>query len=310
MGWFRVYLCGIAMGIAELIPGISGGTIAFIAGIYQRLVRSIGYFNLSQMWALAQLPFGIRKPKAVLATEDAWFLLVLALGMVSAWLTMAHLISWLLDTQRILLWAGLFGLVFGSIIMMLGRYEERPAAAIPIAAGGFLLGFALSSLQLPSIAASPLMIIAMGGIAACAWVLPGISGSFLLLITGLYQPLINALTDANWSFLALLAVGVVVCLPMFSTWLSRLLVTRNVETMLFLTAFMLGSLKVLWPWQLTTSYFFSPHNENLPLITEPVLPQTYAAITGENPQLLGASILAISMVMLVIWLERRKLRRA
>lgn len=306
MGLLRIYLCGIAMGMAELIPGISGGTVAFITGIYQRLVSAIGNFNISWLWSVMQLPFCKNKTATVLKAVDATFLLVLVLGMLSAWLVTAQFIQWLLAEHRILLWACLFGLMLGTIIMMIGRTSQNLSGSMPLFAGGFVLGFVLSGMQLPSLTTSPLVIIVMGGIATCAWILPGLSGSFLLLITGFYQPFINAIANGNINFLALFAVGAVICLPLFSAWLGRLLATRNAQTMMFLTAFMLGSLKALWPWQRTISYFFNAQNENLPQITEPVLPQTYAAITGEDPQLFSASILAISMVVLVILLERSR----
>ena len=128
MTWLRIYCCGFAMGVVELIPGFSGGTVAFITGIYQRLVKALGAFNLAWLKSLMQLVRGRAQRQQVLGPIDAGFLLVLVLGMFTAWLLTARLIQWLLITHKLLLWAGLFGLVFGVILTMIARHKQQRTA--------------------------------------------------------------------------------------------------------------------------------------------------------------------------------------
>ena len=308
MTWLRIYCCGFAMGVVELIPGFSGGTVAFITGIYQRLVKALGAFNLAWLKSLMQLVRGRAQRQQVLGPIDAGFLLVLVLGMFTAWLLTARLIQWLLITHKLLLWAGLFGLVFGVILTMIARHKQQhTAVSWLLAVSGFGLGLLLTSVQLPPVPANIWWIAVMGGIASCAWILPGLSGSFLLLIAGFYHPYINAIADGNWAFLAPFALGAVICLPWFSALLGRLLAARYAPTTLFLTAFLLGSLKLLWPWQRTLSYYFSPEGgAPMTMITEPILPQTYAALTGEDPQTLAVVTLMIGAAFIVVLLEGYK----
>lgn len=290
------------MGVAELVPGVSGGTIALITGIYERLLAAIGGINLTWLRLIISFIQGKASIRQVLEHIDAGFLIVLALGMGTSFLIFVELMSYLLHEHTVLLWAFFLGLLAGTAYMLsiqAGRVAKGDTVIILI---GVVIGLSISRLSV-DITPNPWMIVAAGGIASCAWILPAISGSFILLALGLYQDVIEALVARDFAFLALFSTGVILGLPAFSRTLSRLLEQRRPQVSWFLIAFILSSLHQLWPWQQTSSYYDVSGGQ---LIGQPVLPSTYLELTGESPMLFGVLVLVSLGVAIVVILERKR----
>ena len=249
MKYLWLYLKGIAMGSADVVPGVSGGTIAFITGIYTELLDSIKSVNINALVILFK-----QGPKAAWQAVNGTFLLVLLLGILSAILTLAKVIHYLLDEHAILLWAFFFGLILASSLHMgkqIKQWDKGTFAALLI--GAVCAGF-ISIASPTSIEASYLNIFIAGSIAICAMILPGISGSFILLLMGLYAPVLAAVKGLQLDIMMVFALGAILGLMLFARLLSWLL--HHYQDLMFslLTGFMLGALLKVWPWKETISY--------------------------------------------------------
>ncbi len=234
------------MGAADVVPGVSGGTIALIVGIYEPLVGTV-HTAASALGHL--LRFDVSEATAALRRIDWWFIGPLFVGLIAAVLTLARLIEVVLEDYPIGTSAFFFGLVAGSIPLAWG-YVRRPAGmhfllAAMAAAGTFvLLGFRGDAVSDPSLA----VVFGSGAIAICAMILPGISGSLILLMLGMYDRVIEALNGRELGVIATFAAGAVIGLALFSTLLDYLLRRYHDLVMAALVGLMLGSLRVLWPW--------------------------------------------------------------
>ncbi len=231
---------GMLMGIAEVVPGVSGGTIAFITGIYHDLVKSLASFGPESL-AL------VTRPRAFALHHNLRFLLTLAAGMALGIVLFARLVNYLIDHHQALVWA-----FFGGVILMsvwLIGHVRAPRALLLWAPFGLLGGLAL--LWLPQAAATPstLAILLASSVAVCAWLLPAVSGSYVLLALGLYAPVIAAVAEGQISVLATVAAGCALGLMLFARLLAWLLRQYAEPLLSFLTGFMLGSALKLWPWQ-------------------------------------------------------------
>jgi putative membrane protein len=280
--WLALVLRGMAMGIAELVPGISGGTIAFITGIYDELLATLARLrvgSLPQLWRDG--------PRAFWTNHNGGFLLALALGMALAVVSFARLLGHLLDHVPVLVWAFFFGLIAASVVQI-GR-RRRLAVLLGFGLVGVLLGLALLTLGHRD-GGAPLWLVFVGGMAAIsAWLLPAVSGSFLLLVLGLYEPVLRAFNAGEWLVPLTLAFGCLVGLLAFSRLLHWLMRRVREPLLALLTGFMAGSLATLWPWR---------HDGAL------LTPEAYTAATG-NPGLLGPALAAGAMGVLVLWLLSR-----
>ena len=246
MKWpWSVTAKGFAMGMADLVPGVSGGTIALIAGIYDTLLNSLSALSGAGLQHM-------RRGELKLAWQatNGTFLLALVLGMGLAIATLASPLHWLMEHHPTLLRAFFFGLVFSSIPMVgkhvpNWRLDSWVWAAVGCAVAGFIT-------SLPPLvqADNNLFFVAAGALAICAMLLPGISGSFLLLILGAYAPILAAIKNFEWLRLIAFGSGVALGLVAFSRGLTWLLRTRRRPTMAVLTGFLLGSLQALWPWKI------------------------------------------------------------
>jgi putative membrane protein len=292
----------MVMGAAEIVPGVSGGTIAFVTGIYERLINSIKQFT--PMLLLTLKNEGL---KATWMKVDANFLLTLLAGMVVSIVVLASGLKYLLNHEAVLIWSFFFGLVLFSVwlvLLQITRYGIDIVIAIGI---GGLIGYILTSAVPLNIPPTPLNLFLGGMIAISAWVLPGISGSFMLLIMGLYRFVIEAIADFNLLLLASFAAGCGIGIVAFSQLLSRLLARFKNETLAVLTGVMLGSLVKIWPWRHTTSYQIKSDGSQTPLVEEPVLPWAYMDLTGADPQfmLAAAGFLAGAVAVLGLHLMAR-----
>lgn len=252
--YIKLFFCGAIMGAADVVPGVSGGTMAFILGIYNELLDSIREF-LSPRTVKMVLKFRVGEMYRTLPWP---FLLALALGILGAIVLFATPIKWMLENRLVLILSFFFGLVLGSAATVLRQVEKwdawRIAALILGAAAGFLI------VGLPVLASPPAgkwYLVLCGAVAICAMILPGISGSFILLLMGRYDYVLNAVHEiktrtnlsANLLTLALFCCGIVVGIAFFVRLLSWLLKKYHDLTVAVLIGFMLGSLRKVWPWK-------------------------------------------------------------
>ena len=273
---------GALMGIAEVIPGVSGGTIAFISGIYDELLSSIARFGPASIATLFGDGIG-----EFWRRHNLTFLAALATGMLLSLVTVARLVKGALETTPPLVWAFFFGLIIASVIYLArglrplqGAEEGSSTLAVVVAgAAGLALGLLLSSLAPASVDVQLWMLVAGGMLAVTAWILPGISGSLMLLLMGLYPAVLAAVADFDFAVLGSLAAGCVLGLLLFSRLLSWLLRAYRPVVLALLTGVMAGSLLKLWPWQTEQGQLLAP--------------EQYATAVGE-PYLWGA----LGMVLL------------
>ena len=238
--WVGLYVRGIAMGIAETVPGVSGGTIAFISGIYDELIRSLASLRPT---ALLALPQGFAR---FWHTHNLGFLTVLGLGMVTGIALFAQLLGYWLEVARPVVWAFFLGVISLSVLL-LGKARTRRSLLL-IAPLGLALGLLVVRLE-PMQAADGLWVYFVGGaLAVCAWLLPAVSGSFLLLVLGLYESVLHALGHLEWTILASLVAGCACGLIAFANLLHWLMQNHREPVLSLLTGFLVGSLTRLWPW--------------------------------------------------------------
>lgn len=238
---------GFLMGSADIVPGVSGGTIALVLGIYERLVEQVS----AGAAALGVLVRGDLRGALSRARHVQWtFVLPLGVGILTAIGLLSSLLEHLLEAQPVLL-SGLFlGLVAGSVVIALRRFRSPPAAPQwTVMVVTAVVVFALLGLRSGRVADPSLLVFVVGGaVAVCAMILPGVSGSFLLLLLGLYDAVIAAVSGRDLAVVASVGLGAVVGLAVFSTLLHWLLEHHHDVVLAVLVGLMAGSLRVLWPW--------------------------------------------------------------
>lgn len=280
--WLGIGARGMAMGIAELVPGVSGGTIAFVTGIYEELIHTLAGLRPSSLLLLRRE--GIA---AFWRAHNLTFLAVLGVGMVLAVVIFARLFEYLLDQVPTLVWAFFFGLIAASAVHI-GR-ELRPARLLAYGTIGLVLALAMLGIGFRE-GAAPLWMFFLGGmLAVSAWLLPAISGSFLLLALGLYEPVLRAFNAGDWTIPLTLAAGCVLGLLAFANLLHWLMQRQREPVLALLTGFMAGSLPRLWPWQADGSWWS---------------PTGYEAITGE-PAFAAAALAVAALGAAALWLLGR-----
>lgn len=262
-----IYVRGLCMGVADVIPGVSGGTIAFVSGIYERLIAALRAASSPRVWLLLLSGRIGRFRRAA----DADFLLALFAGIVSAVFLFARLLHYLLLAHPHLLLGFFFGLVAASVVAVLRRLRKIRLFYFPLFAvcAGFAFGV-VSLKAAPLAAAGTAAIFFSGALAICAMILPGISGSFILLVLGVYPALIEAVKDLDLVFLAVFAAGCAAGLLAFARFLHYILSRAHDAAVVALAAIMLGSLPKLWPWKETAAGAKIILQDNVP-------PAVYAA---------------------------------
>lgn len=278
-----------------MVPGVSGGTVAFVTGIYDRLVNAIRAWRprLWHVWRDDGWPGFWR-------SVDGAFVMILVAGIATSVISFAELITWALEHHRVLVMALFSGLVLGSALFLFRQLGPRPGAVWGMLILGCMLAllvYALRPMELPA----TLPWLFMGGaIAICAMILPGISGSFILVILGLYEPVLRAVIERDLPALLVFAVGCVVGLLSFSHALGLLLTRWRRATMAVLTGFLAGSLMMVWPWRLPES-----GNRNL-------WPSEYSLLSNEPSHLMAVLALLGFGCFLVLgldWMARYQLRQ-
>jgi len=304
-----ISLKGMAMGAADVVPGVSGGTIAFISGIYEELISSIDNINAGVFKTWKTSGF-----KAAWNSINGTFLLALFSGIAISILSLAKLIKWLLHNEPVLLWAFFFGLVLASILYIAKQIQHWNATAIICSIATSILSYGITLAEPFASPESPWYLLFCGFIAIIAMILPGVSGAFILLILGAYQTAIDTINnlrdglfqgdmalfkDALFNFI-LLAVGAIAGLKVFSKALNWMFKHKKNTTLAILTGFMIGSLNKIWPWKKTMSYRINSEGIEVPLLEESILPTNYA---GDNQLLLALVFIVVGFLTILV-LER------
>ncbi|WP_148862424.1 DUF368 domain-containing protein [Marinobacter fonticola] len=293
-----VFLRGLAMGAADVVPGVSGGTIAFITGIYVRLLDAISAFPKAFFTELLKGRWA-----AFWRNIDGTFLIALFAGILTSVATLAGVIKYALQAHPVLLWSFFFGLILASA-WYVGREIDRWSLRQGILlVAGMLFAWLITQLTPGQAPVTSLSLFGAGALAICAMILPGISGSFILLILGMYGPVLGAINEMQLDRLALFVTGCAVGLLSIAQLLSWAFSRYRDAMLALLTGFMLGALNKVWPWKEALTWRTSSHGERVPLEEINLLPATYAEVTGNSAALVPAILLAVLGIVLVLGLD-------
>ncbi len=286
-----IFFRGMAMGTADVVPGVSGGTLALITGIYEELINTLGGITPRLLAVWRQQGF-----VAVWQQANLTFLFTLLAGIFTSIALLARLITWLLATHPVPVWAFFSGLILASILLVLKPLQQRGATQI----GAFILGtvVAVAIGLAPALSAAgsgALVFFFSGMLAICAMILPGISGSFILLLLGMYQPVLEAVKQGQLLLLLAFMAGCTVGLLSFVHILKWTLQRFHDTVMALLAGFMAGSLLKLWPWRISGEHGIAD---------QWLWPAQYAQVTGQGAQLpLSLTMLVVAVAL--VWLLYR-----
>lgn len=291
-------LKGMAMGAADVVPGVSGGTIAFISGIYEELITGINNINLEAFRKLKKEGF-----KSFWQHVNGTFFVFLLTGIALSILTLSKLVLYLLEFHSVLIWSFFFGLVVVSAVLVAKTIKKWDAKTMVFLLLGTSIAFFVASAQnVIDANGANWYFFLCGAIAICAMILPGISGSFILVLLGTYELVLGAIHDRNLTIISLFLAGCLVGILSFARLLKFLFSKYKGMTIALLTGFMIGSLYKVWPWEVkigTEPLFYHSNGEGV-WMTKKVLPQNF---DGDN-QLFLAILVALAGFFLVIILER------
>lgn len=292
-------LKGMAMGAADVIPGVSGGTIAFISGIYEELIDSIKQVDIRAV----KLFFSFK-------WKDFWkkingnFLLAVVLGIGISIFSLAKAMTYLLHNQPIITWSFFFGLIIASSILVSKEVTKWSVSTVLSLLIGGIIAYFITVLTPASTPQTWWFIILSGAIAICAMILPGISGAFILLLMGQYAFIMTAVSNLNIGIMLLFMLGALVGIITFSHVLSWLLKNYHNVVIALLIGFMLGSLNKIWPWKKVVETYIDRHGEELPLVEANIFPNTFQLINdGADPQIGLAILFCIIGFALILAIE-------
>jgi len=290
-----ISLKGIAMGAADAVPGVSGGTIAFISGIYEELISTISNINLSLFKTLFSK--GI---KPFWQDLNGNFITALLIGIVISFVSFMRLAKYLLENHPVLIWSFFFGLIIASIYFVGKQITKWNLSTVITLVIGAAIAFYISTLPVLANNDSSLYLFIAGSIAICAMILPGISGSFILIILGAYKTLSDALNDFDIKKILIFTAGAVVGLLSFSHILKWLFKNYHNSTLALLTGFIFGSLNKVWPWKKTLTWHTNSEGIKTALLQESVSPFNF---DGDN-QIVMAIVLMITGFLTIFSLEK------
>jgi putative membrane protein len=291
-----VFLRGILMGAADIIPGVSGGTIAFITGIYDILLDSIRAVDLEFLARLMR-----RDIAGAWQHINGGFLLALLLGITTSIFSLARLVSWVLEHHPVPLWAFFFGLILASALVLLREVEKWSAATVLCLSTGVAVAVFIALSPVMSLELGLAGVFLAGFVAICAMILPGISGSFILVLLGMYSTVLVAIKSLDLLFILVFVLGAGCGLLCFSRLLHWLLHRFHQATMALLTGFLFGSLLVVWPWKRVLAWVEDSHGGLKPAQQFPVLPTDFHVFTGQEPQLWFCVVL-MTLGFAAVWL--------
>lgn len=281
------------MGAADVVPGVSGGTMAFILGIYEELLEAIQAMNLAFIRRLLTFRF-----KEAFEHFPYQFLLALGLGIGSAIFSLAKFLSWALQNHPAAVWAFFFGLVLASVLAVFRRVSRWTPGILIIAALAAVGAYILVGLVPVETPNTSWFLFLSGAVAICAMILPGISGAFILVLLGKYEYVLHAVVMHDFFTLFIVASGCGVGLISFVRLLRWMFYHYHNATVAALIGLMIGSLRKVWPWKDTIETFVDRHGEIKPLIQVNVLPEAW------SPEVIFAVALAVAGCALVLVMER------
>jgi len=277
-----ITLKGMAMGAADVVPGVSGGTIAFISGIYEELLDSINAVNFSLLKVIKK--DGIKKAWQLV---NGNFLVALILGIGISVVSLAKSLSWLLENNPIPLWAFFFGLVVASILLVAKQIPKWNIKIVLALLIGAIVAFLITQIPASSVSEpSMFLLLLSGALAISAMILPGISGAFILVILGTYKFILTAVHERDLKTILIVGIGAIIGLLSISRLLKYIFTHYKNLTLAVLTGFIIGALGKIWPWKDALENNISPSN-----------------YTGNN-QIVLAIFLAIAGFLLITILEK------
>lgn len=323
--YFLITLKGVAMGAADAVPGVSGGTIALISGIYEELISTISNVNISLIKTFRQDGF-----KTFWKALNGNFILALLIGILTSFASFMRLAKYLIEEHPVLIWSFFFGLIIASIFFVGKQIKKWSLATIISLIIGAFAAYYVTTLPSMASNSNPLFLFLAGAIAICAMILPGISGSFILVILGAYKTLSDAIHDWDFKRIAIFGVGAVVGLLSFSRVLKWLFKHYHNTTLALLTGFIVGSLNKIWPWKKSIMVLNDTTGQAVPfsdisnlgslsvyqqqindfesykIVTEEsVSPFVYSSINnGESSQLIAAIVLIVAGFLTIFILEK------
>lgn len=301
-----LFLKGMAMGAADVVPGVSGGTIAFITGIYEELLHSIKSVSAHTFKVLFQegLPAAWRQ-------INGTFLIILLAGIATSVLSLAKGLNHLLETQPILIWSFFFGLIVASALLIGKSVKQWQPGTIIALLIGLGIAYYITVATPAQTSEAAWFVFLSGALAICAMILPGISGSFILLLLGKYKFIIEALSEFKVQVILIFILGCATGLLTFARLLSWMFKHYHNLTIALLTGFMIGSLNKVWPWKKVVEWGTDRHGEAIPLVEKSILPTTYGELPPEalhsasnDPQWVWALVAALAGFAIIWVLER------
>ena len=294
---FRDYIVlgvkGFCMGASDVVPGVSGGTMAFILGIYEELIDAIKSFDLKSLQFLVTMKF-----RPLLGRISWQFLLAVGIGIFAAIFTLSGLLSWLLQNRPVFIWSFFLGLILASVVSVSRRVEAWRILTWLCLVGGTLGSYFLVGLVPVSTPNDYWFLFLCGAVAICAMILPGISGSYILVLLGKYQYVLDAVNHRDFLVLGLVAAGACVGIIAFSRILGWLLKNYHDLMVATLTGLMIGSLRKIWPWKETLESVVDSHGQMVPLVQSNILPGQW------NGEVLAALSLMVAGLLAVLFLDR------
>lgn len=296
--YLLLILRGCAMGAADVVPGVSGGTIAFITGIYEELIDSIKGIDLQAVKLLLKLKFA-----------DFWkkvngnFLLSVVLGIAISIFSLAKLMTWLLEHHPIYIWSFFFGLIIASSVLVAKEIKQWNIFTIISLIAGVCAAYTITVMTPAETPNTWWFIILSGAIAICAMILPGISGAFILLLMGKYSYILGAVSSLNIGVILLFIVGAIAGIISFSHLLSWLLKNYHTLTVSLLTGFMVGSLNKVWPWKETIQTYIDSHGVEKALVETNISPLRFGELTQTDPLLWQAIVMCVVGFFLIWGIE-------
>ncbi len=302
LDYLIISLKGMAMGAADVVPGVSGGTIAFISGIYEELIGTLNNINFALLKNLKTEGLKITWKKA-----NGPFLLALLSGVFVSIISLAKGVEWFLEHHPILLWSFFFGLVLASIVYV-GKQIKTTAKDFKLflaMAIGAVIAYLITTINPSETTDANLFLFFAGALAICAMILPGISGSFILVIIGAYSPILEALNSRDIKTILIFGAGAVVGLLSFSKLLKWLFEKYHRITLAVITGFMIGSLNKIWPWKVALTFRTNSKGIKVHLNEESISPFNFDG----DPLLLQAIGLMVFGVLIILILEKISIKK-
>lgn len=299
MSKVSIFLKGMAMGAADVVPGVSGGTIAFITGIYDTLLGSISRITPSLIGRIKKEGL-----KAAFDYINGSFLLILFTGILTSIFTLARVITWMLNTHPIPLWSFFFGLIIISVNHMFKQVEFWKVSRFAAVLAGIGFAYSITVLQPLNLEPTSINILLAGSIAICAMILPGISGSFILLMLGMYTPILAAAKSFDIVTLGTFAAGCAIGILTFSHVLTWVLKHYRDIALTFLTGLMIGTLGKVWPWKETLTWRTNSKGLDVPLLERNLSPFDFEQVTGQPALLAYAVVAMLAAIVLIVVLEK------